>query len=92
MNTKFSDLQQQVEQMQERVDAKSQKYKQVKAQLNQVMTESQDRDLGRVRLEEELQTLKKKVEEAEARAKKFESRYRQAVREAEDAREQLSSM
>jgi len=40
--------------MQERVDAKSQKYKQVKAQLNQVMTESQDRDLGRVRLEEEL--------------------------------------
>jgi hypothetical protein len=48
--------------------------------------------LGRVRLEEDILQLKKRIEEAEARAKKFESRYRQAVRDAEDAREQLSSM
>jgi hypothetical protein len=57
-----------------------------------VTLESQDRDLGRVRLEEEVANLKKRVEEAEGRAKKFESRYRQAVREAEDVREQMSSM
>ena len=54
--------------------------------------ESQDRDLGRVHLEEEASNLKRRVEEAEARAKKFESRYRQAVRDAEDVREQMSSM
>lgn len=54
MNTKFSDLQQQIDTMQEAVDQKTQKYKHIKAQLNQVTLESQDRDLGRVRLEEEI--------------------------------------
>lgn len=44
-------------------------------------------DLGRARVEEEINGLRKRLEEAEARAKKFETRYRLAVREAEDARE-----
>ena len=43
--------------------------------------------MGRARVKEEVEAAKKRAEEAEVKAKKFENRYRQALKEAEEVRE-----
>ncbi len=60
--------------------------------MKQIESEGQDKDIGFARLQEEIAALGKMRVEAEQRAKKFESRFREAVKEAEELREQMAEM
>ena len=56
----------------------------------QALKEAQnDKDTNQARLREEIDSYQKAKSEAEARAKKFESKFRTALKEIEELREQL---
>jgi hypothetical protein len=54
--------------------------------MRRVREEAQDKDSGFARLKEELGLLLKQKEDAEAKLKRFEGKFRQAMQEAEELR------
>lgn len=88
-NTRISEFQQRQESTQERLDLKNQKYKELKVEMQRLKEEGLDKDSGFARLKEEVELSTKAKLEAEQKLKKFEAKFRQAVQEIEELREQL---
>ena len=86
-NARLSEMQQRYESIQELLDAKTQKHKDLKHELKRIRDEGQDRDSGLARLKEELATAERLKVEADGRSKKFESKFRQALKELDELRE-----
>jgi site-specific recombinase len=61
----------------------------LKAELAAIKEATGDKDSMQVRLKEEIDGCIKAKTEAESRAKKFEAKFRQALKEIDELREQL---
>ena len=86
---KLSEQTEKVDALQEKVDQKSQKVKELKLELEALKEAQNDKDSNQARMREEIDSNQKAKSEAETRAKKFESKFRQALKEIEELREQL---
>ena len=86
-NARVSEVQQRYETTQEQLDVKTQKYKDLKQEHTRFKEEGQDKDVGNARLKEEIQIHIQQKAEAEGKLKKFEQKFRSALRESEELRE-----
>jgi site-specific recombinase len=69
------------------LDAKTQKYKELKEEMRKLKEQGMDKDTAFARLKEEVEINKKAKADSEAKLKKFEAKFRQAVSEIEELRE-----
>lgn len=88
-NQRVSEIQEKYEKTQELLDSKNQKYKDIKSSLKRIQEDGLDKDQGYARLQEEVDLNAKLRAEAETRSKKFEGKFRQALKEIDDLRDQL---